>query len=39
MANIFAILPGLRLADLDAMPLADLMRWHDQAKARAPKES
>lgn len=38
MANILAILPGLSLSDLDRMPPAELMRWHDKALARIPKE-
>ncbi|WP_312488140.1 GpE family phage tail protein [Sphingomonas sp.] len=38
MADIFAILPGLRLADLDAMTLTTLMRWRRQAELRTPKD-
>lgn len=38
MANIFAILPGLRLDDMRAMYPAELMRWHDRAIARSGKE-
>lgn len=37
MANIFVILPGLALADLDAMTLAELADWHRRAIDRAPK--
>jgi hypothetical protein len=37
MANIFACLPGFTL-DIDAMELAELMRWHGRAIARAQKE-
>ncbi len=37
MANILAVLPGVGLDNLDAMPLAQLMRWEDRARARAPK--
>jgi len=38
MADIFAILPGLRLETLDAMHLAELMRWRRQAELRTPKD-
>lgn len=39
MANIAAILPGLGgITVMDAMPLADLIVWHAEAVARAPKQ-
>ncbi|MGF7149424.1 hypothetical protein FHS96_003075 [Sphingomonas zeicaulis] len=38
MANIFAILPGLSLTEMNAMGLAELMAWHERARARAEKK-
>ena len=34
MANILAILPGLSLAELSAMTVGELMRWHEMAVKR-----
>ena len=36
MANILAILPGISLAALDAMTIAELLAWQDRAIARLP---
>lgn len=38
MANVLVIIPGVALTDLAAMTLAELMRWHARAVARAPKQ-
>jgi len=34
MANLFVIFHGFRPADVDAMSLSELMRWHEKALAR-----
>ena len=38
MANIVAILPGITLTEMYAMGLAELMAWHERARARAEKK-
>ena len=38
MANILAILPGMSLAALDAMTIAELMAWHARAIARSGRD-
>ena len=38
-ANLFVVFQGWSPADTGPMSLEELMRWHELAEARAPKQS
>ncbi|GLS13615.1 GpE family phage tail protein [Hydrogenophaga electricum] len=38
-ANLFVVFPGWTPETTAAMSLEELMRWHDLALARAPKQT
>lgn len=39
MADIMTVFPGMGLADLDAMTVAELMAWRERAAKRAGRNA